>query len=42
MEGVAQDFTAWIKGAGYITAGIVLLGFVGYWLWLTGREAKRR
>ncbi len=42
MEGVAQDFTAWVKGAGYICAGIAMLGFVGFWIYLTGREGKRR
>lgn len=42
MEGVAQDFTAWIKGAGYLVAAISMLGFIPFWFYLTGREKKRK
>jgi len=42
MFHVLQDFTFFIKGAGYITAGLVMILFVVFWYYVTGNEAKRR
>ena len=39
---VLQDFTSLIKGMGYVFAGVFLLGFVPYWIYLTGHEKKKK
>jgi len=39
---VLQDFTALIKSMGYIFAGILMLGFIPYFMFLTGREDKQK
>lgn len=36
-----QDFTAFVKESGYILAGLVLLAFIPFWIYLTRREGKR-
>ena len=41
---VLQDFTAWIKGSGYLTALFLFLAMIPFWRYLTGgdRKPKRR
>ena len=39
---VLQDFMAFVKGSGYLSAGFVLLALVGLWTYLTGEEDRRR
>jgi len=39
---VLQDLMAFIKGSGYILAGVALLGFIPFWLYVTGREESRK
>jgi len=33
-----QDFFTFTKGMTYVIAGLFLLGSIGFWLMLTGRE----
>ena len=35
-----QDFMSHAKGWSYFVAGLILVGFVFFWLYLTGRERK--
>ena len=37
---VLQDFTAWVKGSGYLTALFLLLAIIPLWLYLNGGEKK--
>ena len=39
---VLQDFTAWIKASGYLTALFLFLAIIPFWLFLTGGDRKRR
>lgn len=39
---VLQDFTAWVKGSGYLTALFLLLAIVPFWLFLTGGDRKQK
>ena len=32
------DFLVYTKGAAYILMGLTLLGILGFWLYLTGRD----
>lgn len=41
MYQVLQDFMVFIKGSGYVVAGIALLGFIFFWLYLTGGHGRR-
>jgi hypothetical protein len=36
-----QDFLHHTKGVSYLLAGLTLLGFIGFWLFLTGREDEK-
>ncbi len=36
MFHVLQDFTAFVKESGYLTAAVLLLAFIPFWLYLTG------
>ena len=42
MHHTLQDYTFYIKTAGYLMAAILLLGIVPFWLYLTGGEKKRK
>lgn len=42
MYHVLHDFTFFIKGSGYVTAAIIMILFVAFWYYVTGRESKRR
>ena len=42
MFHVLHDFMFYVKGAGYISAAIVMTLFVVFWYYLNGRETKRR
>ena len=33
-----QDFLTQTKGVSYLLGGLVLVGFVGFWLFLTRKE----
>jgi hypothetical protein len=35
-----QDFLTFTKGVSYLLGALVLVGFVGFWLFLTGREKR--
>lgn len=37
-----QDFMVCTKTATYILMGLGLLGLLGYWLFLTGRDEQQR
>jgi hypothetical protein len=39
---VLQDFTALVKGMGYLFAAVLLIGLVPFWLYLTGGEDKTK
>ncbi len=33
-----HDFLVYTKGAAYILMGVILLGVLGFWLFITGRD----
>ncbi len=33
-----HDFLVYTKGAAYILMGVILLGILGFWLFITGRD----
>jgi hypothetical protein len=35
------DFLVYTKGAAYILMGATLLGILGFWLFLTGRDEEK-
>ncbi|MGD0827245.1 MAG: sulfate respiration complex protein HmcD [Desulfobaccales bacterium] len=35
------DFLVYTKGAVYILMGVMLLGILGFWLFLTGRDEEK-
>ena len=35
------DFLVYTKGAAYILMGVTLLGILGFWLYLTGRDEDK-
>ncbi len=35
---VLHDFLVYTKGAAYILMGVMLLGILGFWLYITGRD----
>ncbi len=35
-----HDFLVYTKGAGYILMGVILLGILGFWLFITGRDEE--
>ncbi len=35
-----QEFLTFTKGTSYLMGGLLILGFVGFWLFLTGRERR--
>lgn len=37
-----QDFMVFTKGIVYILMGLGVLGLLGYWIFLTGRDEKIR
>ena len=39
---VLQDFTAHVKGMGYLFAAVFMLGLIPFWLYLTGGEDKNK
>ena len=39
---VLQDFTAWVKGSGYLVAGFLLLAIIPFWRFLTGGDRKQK
>ncbi|MBI5528542.1 MAG: hmc operon protein 4 [Deltaproteobacteria bacterium] len=39
---VLQDFSAFVKGLGYVFAAVFLIGLVPFWLYLTGGEDKTK
>ena len=36
-----QDFMVFTKGAAYLLMGVILLGVLGFWLYLTGRDEEK-
>ncbi len=36
-----HDFLVYTKGAAYILMGVTLLGLLGFWLYLTGRDEDK-
>ncbi len=36
-----HDFLVYTKGAAYILMGIILLGVLGFWLFITGRDEEK-
>jgi len=36
-----QDFMQHTKGVSYVIAGCILVAFIGFWLFLVGREEHR-
>ncbi len=36
-----HDFLVYTKGAAYILMGLILLGVLGFWLYLTGRDEEK-
>lgn len=42
MYQVLQDFTVFVKGSGYVTAGVALIAVVLFWYYLTGGEGRRK
>lgn len=36
-----HDFLVYTKGAAYILMGVTLLGILGFWLFLTGRDEDK-
>jgi hypothetical protein len=41
MYHVLHDFMLFVKGSGYVIAGIGLLSFVAFWFYLQGGEGRR-
>ena len=37
-----QDFTAHAKGVSYLLAGLILLAFVPFWLFLTKKVSRKK
>ncbi|MHB8066785.1 MAG: sulfate respiration complex protein HmcD [Desulfobaccales bacterium] len=35
-----HDFLVYTKGAAYILMGVILLGVLGFWLFITGRDEE--
>jgi hypothetical protein len=42
MYNVLHDFTIHVKTAGYLTAAVLLILIVPFWLYLTGGEKKKK
>jgi hypothetical protein len=36
-----QEYLTFTKGTCYVLAGLFLIGFIGFWLFLTNREEKK-
>jgi len=36
-----QDFMVYTKGAAYYLMGLMVLGILGFWLYLTGRDEEK-
>ncbi len=36
-----HDFLVYTKGAAYILMGVTLLGILGFWLYITGRDEEK-
>jgi hypothetical protein len=36
-----HDFFVYTKGAAYLLMGAMLLGLLGFWLYLTGRDEEK-
>ncbi len=36
-----HDFTVYTKGAAYLLMGATLLGILGFWLFITGRDEDK-
>ncbi len=41
MYHVLQDFTAHAKTVSYILAGIIMLGFVVFWVYLNKKKTRK-
>ncbi len=41
MYHVLQDFTAHAKATSYILAGIIMLGFVVFWVYLNKKKTRK-
>jgi LPXTG-motif cell wall-anchored protein len=35
-----QEYLTFTKGVSYVLGGLTLLGFIGFWLFLTRREKR--
>ncbi len=35
-----HDFFVYTKGSAYLLMGVILLGILGFWLFLTGRDEE--
>jgi hypothetical protein len=38
---VLHDFMVYTKGAAYYLMGLMLLGILGFWLYITGRDEDK-
>jgi len=36
-----QDFMVYTKGAAYYLMGLMVLGILGFWLYITGRDEEK-
>jgi hypothetical protein len=36
-----QDFMVYTKGAAYYLMGLMILGILGFWLYITGRDEDK-
>ena len=36
-----HDFLVYTKGAAYILMGVTVLGILGFWLYITGRDEEK-
>ena len=36
-----QDFMVYTKGAAYYLMGLMILGILGFWLYITGRDEEK-
>jgi hypothetical protein len=36
-----HDFLVYTKGAAYILMGVTILGILGFWLYITGRDEEK-
>lgn len=36
-----HDFLVYTKGASYYLMGVIVLGILGFWLYLTGRDEEQ-